>query len=136
MFGSCIPACHYPAVYFIEDLQFASGLPCPLRFCEIGRKRYYTFIASPKIPWDRLWSRVWKMIPQPQTNGRILVALDNYLNPKAGKKIFGCARMFDHAAKQNQSGYPWAPNVVAIGLLKVIKGQWACLPLSQRYYFS
>ena len=23
-------------------------------FAEIGRKRYYTFIASPKIPWDRL----------------------------------------------------------------------------------
>jgi hypothetical protein len=57
VFGSCIPTCHYPAVYFIEDLKFASGLPCPLRFCEIGRKRYYTFIASPKIPWDRLWSR-------------------------------------------------------------------------------
>jgi len=105
-------------------------------FAEIGRKRYYTFIASPKIPWDRLWPRVWKMIPQPQTNGRLLVALDDYLNPKTGMKIFGCARMFDHAAKQNQSRYPWAQNVVAIGLLKVIKGRWACLPLSQRYYFS
>ncbi len=43
--------------------------------------------------------------------------------------------MFDHAAKQNQSRYPWAQNVVAIGLLKVIKGRWDCLPLSQRYYF-
>jgi hypothetical protein len=105
-------------------------------FAEIGRKRYYTFIASPKIPWDRLWPRVWKMIPQPQTKGRLLVALDDYLNPKTGKKIFGCARMFDHAAKQNQSRYPWAQNVVAIGLLKVIKGRWACLPLSHRYYFS
>lgn len=105
-------------------------------FAEIGKKRYYTFIASPKIPWDRLWSRVWKMIPQPETNGRLLIALDDYLNPKTGRKIFGCAKMFDHAAKQNQSRYPWAQNVVAIGLLKVIKGRWACLPLSQRYYFS
>ena len=104
-------------------------------FAEIGKKRYYTFIASPKIPWDRLWSRLWKMIPQPETNGRLIVALDDYLNPKTGKKIFGCAKMFDHAAKQNQSRYPWAQNVVAIGLLKVIKGRWACLPLSQRYYF-
>ncbi len=85
---------------------------------------YYT-LCSPIIPWDRLWPRVWKMIPQPQTNGRLLVALDDYLNPKTGKKIFGCARMFDHAAKQNQSRYPWAQNVVAIGLLKVIKGRWA-----------
>ena len=104
-------------------------------FAEIGKKRYYTFIASPKIPWDRLWSRLWKMIPQPETNGRLIVALDDYLNPKTGKKIFGCAKMFDHAAKQNQSRYPWAQNVVAIGLLKVIKGRWTCLPLSQRYYF-
>jgi hypothetical protein len=104
-------------------------------FAEIGRKRYYTFIASPIIPWDRLWSRLWKMIPQPETNGRLVIALDDYLNPKTGKKIFGCAKMFDHAAKQNQSRYPWAQNVVAIGLLKVIKGRWACLPLSQRYYF-
>ena len=104
-------------------------------FAEIGKKRYYTFIASPKIPWDRLWSRLWKMIPQPETNGRLVVALDDYLNPKTGKKIFGCAKLFDHAAKQNQSRYPWAQNVVAIGLLKVIKGRWACLPLSQRYYF-
>jgi hypothetical protein len=104
-------------------------------FAEIGKKRYYTFIASPKIPWDKLWSRLWKMIPQPETNGRLIVALDDYLNPKTGKKIFGCAKMFDHAAKQNQSRYPWAQNVVAIGLLKVIKGRWACLPLSQRYYF-
>lgn len=104
-------------------------------FAEIGKKRYYTFIASPKIPWDRLWSRLWKMIPQPETNGRLIIALDDYLNPKTGKKIFGCAKMFDHAAKQNQSRYPWAQNVVAIGLLKVIKGRWACLPLSQRYYF-
>ncbi len=104
-------------------------------FAEIGKKRYYTFIASPKIPWDRLWSRLWKMIPQPETNGRLIIALDDYLNPKTGKKIFGCAKMFDHAAKQNQSQYPWAQNIVAIGLLKVIKGRWACLPLSQRYYF-
>jgi hypothetical protein len=59
------------------------------------------------------------MIPQPETNGRLIVALDDYLNPKTGKKIFDCAKMFDHAAKQNQSRYPWAQNIVAIGFLKV-----------------
>jgi len=75
------------------------------------------------------------MIPEPETRGRLIVALDDYINPKTGKKIFGCAKVFDHAAKQNQSPYPWAQNIVAIGLLKVIKGRWACLPLCQRYYF-
>jgi DDE superfamily endonuclease len=105
-------------------------------FADIGRKRYYTFMASPKIPWDRLWSRLWKMIPEPETKGRLIVALDDYINPKTGKKIFGCAKVFDHAAKQNQSHYPWAQNIVAIGLLKMVKGRWACLPLSQRYYLQ
>ncbi len=103
-------------------------------FTVISKKRYYTFMASPKIPWSRLWSRLWKLIPEPETNGRLLVALDDYINPKTGKKIFGCAKVFDHAAKQNQSKYPWAQNIVSIGLLKVAKGRWACLPLSQRYY--
>jgi hypothetical protein len=103
-------------------------------FPDIKKKRYYTFMASPKIPWNRLWSRIWKMIPEPETNGRLLVALDDFINPKTGKKIFGCANVFDHAAKQNQSKYPWAQNIVSIGLLKMIKGRWACLPLSYRYY--
>jgi len=103
-------------------------------FAEIRKKRYYTFMASPKIPWDRLWPRTWKMIPEPETNGRLLVALDDFINPKTGKKIFGCANVFDHAAKQNQSKYPWAQNIVSIGLLKMIKGRWACLPLGHRYY--
>ncbi len=44
-------------------------------FAEIGKKRYYTFMASPKIPWDRLWTRLWKMIPEPETGGRLIVAL-------------------------------------------------------------
>jgi hypothetical protein len=103
-------------------------------FTDISKKRYYRFMASPKLPWDRLWARVWKLIPEPETNGRLLVALDDFINPKTGKKIFACAKVFDHAAKQNQSKYPWAQNVVTIGLLKMIKGRWACLPLSHRYY--
>jgi hypothetical protein len=103
-------------------------------FTGIRKKRFYTFMASPKIPWKRLWSRLWKMIPDPLTDGRLLLALDDYINPKTGKKIFGCEKVFDHAAKQNQSKYPWAQNIVAIGLLKVIKGRWACLPLSYRFY--
>jgi len=105
-------------------------------FADIDKKRYYTFMASPKIPWDRLWSRLWQMIPEPETNGRMIVALDDYINPKTGRKIFGCAKVFDHAAKQNQSQYPWAQNIVAIGLLKMVKGRWACLPLCQRYYLQ
>ena len=100
----------------------------------ISKNRFYTFMASPKIPWTKLWLCLWKMIPEPMTDGRMLIALDDFINPKTGRKIFGCSKIFDHAAKQNQSKYPWAQNVVAVGLLKIIKGRWACLPLNYRFY--
>ena len=89
----------------------------------IAKKRFYTFMASSKIPWQRLWPALWNMIPEPLTQGRLLLALDDYINPKTGRKIFACAKTFDHAAKQNQIQYPWAQNVVAVGLLKTVFAQ-------------
>jgi hypothetical protein len=59
------------------------------------------------------------------------LALNDYINPKTGKKIFGRASFFDHAVKINQSKYVWSQNVVSMGLLK---GRWACLPLAFRFY--
>ena len=100
----------------------------------IRKKRYYRFMASPKMPWNKLWHRLWGMIPEPLTEGRLIIAIDDYINPKTGRKIFACGKVFDHAAKMNQSKYPWAQNIVTIGLLKIIKGRWACLPLSHRFY--
>jgi len=100
----------------------------------VNRRRFYTFMASNKLPWASLWRRLWSTIPNPLTDGRLLVALDDFINPKTGRKIFGCAHIFDHAAKTNQSKYPWAQNVVLVGLLKRIKGRWACLPLAHRFY--
>ena len=100
----------------------------------IKKKRFYTFMASPTMPWFNLWRTVWSLIPSPQTDGRIIVALDDFINPKVGKNIFGCETIFDHAAKANQSTYPWAQNVVTVGLLKKVKGRWACLFLDFRFY--
>ena len=100
----------------------------------VNRRRFYTFMASKNLPWSSLWPQLWNMIPSPVTDGRLLVALDDFINPKTGRKIFGCAHIFDHAAKANQSRYPWAQNVVLVGLLKRIKGRWACLPLAHRFY--
>ncbi|MDM8538913.1 transposase, partial [Desulfobacterales bacterium HSG17] len=103
-------------------------------FSFLESKRYYRFMASPKIPWDRLWPCLWKAIPKPLSDGRLILAIDDFINPKTGRKIFGCANIFDHAAKLNQSKYPWAQNIVTVGLLKMIKGRWACLPLGYRFY--
>ena len=100
----------------------------------ITRKRFYTFMASPCLPWDKLWHIVWNLFSSPLTDGRLVLALDDFINPKVGSKVFGCASIFDHAAKANQSRYPWAQNVVTIGLLKRIKGRWACLPMASFYY--
>ncbi|MFH1934756.1 MAG: transposase [Pseudomonadota bacterium] len=100
----------------------------------VNKRRFYAFMASNKLPWGKLWRTLWSMIPDPLSDGRLLVALDDFINPKTGRKIFGCSHIFDHAAKANQSKYPWAQNVVLVGLLKRIKGRWACLPLAHRFY--
>ena len=103
---------------------------------DIKKKRFYTFMASSTLPWQKLWQTVWGLIPSPETEGRLLVALDDCINPKLGKNIFGCETIFDHAAKANQSRYPWAQNFVAVGLLKQVKGRWVCLFLDFRFYFA
>nr|WP_230990675.1 hypothetical protein [Bathymodiolus platifrons methanotrophic gill symbiont] len=72
---------------------------------EIKNKRFYTFMASPTLPWAGLWQTIWGLIPSPETDGRILVGLDDSIITKVGKKIFGCEAIFDHAAKSNQSKY-------------------------------
>lgn len=100
----------------------------------LNQRRFYIFMASSKLPWSRLWTALWSQIPNPTINGRLILALDDTINPKTGKKIFACASFFDHAAKSNQSKYPWSQNVVCIGLLKIVKGRWACLPLAFRFY--
>ena len=101
---------------------------------QVTKRSFYTFLATNQIPWNKLWSTLWDEIPEPKTEERILVALDDSNNPKTGKKIFGCSKIFDHAAKINQSKYPFAQNIVMIGLLKQIKNRWACLPLAFKFY--
>jgi|GEM_PF-5663430 len=63
------------------------------------------------------------------------MVLDDSINNKSGRNIFGCGFFHDHTAKLNQPSYPWSQNIVCIGLLKIIKGRWSCLPLAFRFYF-
>jgi len=100
----------------------------------IAQWRYYTFMASVKLPWERFWDRLWRAIPNPLTDGRLLLALDDSINAKTGKKIFACQTTFDHAAKTNQTRYPWAQTILTIGLLKRVHGRWSCLPLAFDFY--
>jgi hypothetical protein len=100
----------------------------------LGEAQYYTFMASVKLPWARVWAVLWRAIPDPLTDGRLLLVLDDSINPKTGTKVFACQRSFDHAAKTNQSRFPWAQTIVTVGLLKVIHGRWCCLPLAFAFY--
>jgi hypothetical protein len=84
----------------------------------IAEWRYYTFMASVKLPWEELWEALWRRIPSPLSGGRLLLALDDSINPKTGKHIYACQDTFDHAAKTNQKRYPWAQTIVTLGLLK------------------
>ena len=100
----------------------------------IEQWRYYTFMASVKLPWDGVWEALWRAIPSPLVGGRLVLALDDSINPKTGKKIFACQRTFDHAAKRNQTRWPWAQTIVTVGLLKPIHGRWCCIPLAFGFY--
>ena len=100
----------------------------------IAQWRYYTFMASVKLPWEAVWEILWRAIPSPLVAGRLMVALDDSINPKTGKHIFACQRTFDHAAKANQTRWPWAQTIVTVGLLKPIHGRWCCLPLAFGFY--
>jgi len=112
----------------LRSLNTLFGFSIPLQ-------RFYTFMGSSTLPWEGLWHALWGMIPSPLVDGRLLAALDDSINPKTGRKIFGCGLFHDHAAKSNQSRYPWSQCILQLGLLKPVKGRWACLPLSFRFYF-
>jgi len=100
----------------------------------IAQWRYYTFMASVKLPWKRVWEALWRAIPNPLVDGRLVLGLDDSINPKTGKKIFAYQKTFDHAAKRNQTRWPWAQTIVTVGLLKSIHGRWCCIPLAFAFY--
>lgn len=54
---------------------------------DIKKKRFYTFMASSTLLWQKLWPTVWGLITCPETEGRLLVVLNDYINPKRGTHI-------------------------------------------------
>ena len=105
-------------------------------YFSISKTRFYRFMSSKVFSWDKIWMKIFKLIQSAETNDRLIVALDDSMTPKSGKKIFGCENFFDHAAKHNQSSYPWSQCFVQIGLLKFVHTRWAFLPLLTRFYHS
>lgn len=102
----------------------------------LSKTRFYRFTAGKCFNWDRIWKFVFKLISSTLTHNRLIVAVDDSTTPKSGKEIFGCEHFFDHAAKHNQSKYPWSQCFVQLGLLKFIHTRWAFLPLLTQFYHS
>ena len=47
-------------------------------------------MTSKTFNWDNIWMKIFRLIPSPTTNDRLIVSLDDSMTPKSGKKIFGC----------------------------------------------
>ena len=87
------------------------------------------------MPWTKLRLRSIRMMGDNiLTQGRLLLAVDDSTYGKSGKKIEGAATHFDHAAKMNSSKYLWGHCRVVTGILSMVKGRWAFLPLLQDNY--
>ena len=89
----------YALIAFI--VPFTSSISSNILRCmntlfglSVNRRQFYTFMASNKLPWIKLWQGLWSTIPNPLTDGRLLIALDDFINPKTGRRIFGCAHIF------------------------------------------
>lgn len=102
----------------------------------VSETRFYRFMAGRCFRWQQLHKAIYNQIPEPLEDGRILAVIDDTINPKSGRKIFGCEHRFDHAAKKNQCRYPWGQNYVQLALLKRVHGRWAALPLFAKFYHS
>ena len=63
-----------------------------------------------------------------------MVVLDDSINGKTSKTIFGCGHFHHHASKGNQTSYPWSQCILAVGLLKKVKSRWVCMPLGFKLY--
>gem|GEM_PF-2363838 len=46
---------------------------------ELKLQRFYGFMASPTLPWNKLWRRMWDLIPYPTTEDRLLLVLEDFI---------------------------------------------------------
>ena len=80
---------------------------------KITARSFYILMASRKLPWMQIWQCLWRLIPLPMTEGRLLLAADDSVTPKTGKHIHGCDYHYDHAAKANQAKYVYCASGLA-----------------------
>ena len=91
-------------------------------------------MASVKLPWEALRAMLWRAIPRPLVDGRLVLALDDSINPKTGRHIFSCQRSFDHAARTNRTRWLGAQTLLTLGILQSTHRRRCCVPLALAFY--
>ena len=91
---------------------------------------YHRFLYSYKWEPRELALSILKTVVKMFNIVHLTLGLDDTLIPKYGKKIFGRALHFDHAAKVNFASYIKGHNWVVIGVLQQVKAlkKWICFP--------
>lgn len=106
-----------------------------MSFEKISRRRFYEFLQSGKVSLGKVWDIIFKLIGDRKlTDGKVILALDDTIYGKSGKKIAGCDIHYDHAAKMNSSKYIFGQCRVVLGIQMLIYGRWASLPVRQELY--
>jgi hypothetical protein len=49
----------------LRSLQTLFGL-------DLNHRRFYAFMASPKLPWERLWQGLWRPDPRARRRGTVI----------------------------------------------------------------
>jgi len=98
---------------------------------QIEQSRYYTFMASVKLRWSGS-GRYSGGRSRPPDRRTPCWPWTISINPRPGARC-SPAKTPRHAAKTNQSQYPWAQTIVTVACCK-IHGRWCCLPLAFAFY--
>ena len=97
---------------------------------------YHRFLYQ--YQWDpkELAFSVLKLVVEIFKIQQLVLALDDTLIPKYGKKIWGRAVHFDHAAKVNLAQYIKGHNWVTLGVLQHVAAlkKWICFPFSSELF--
>ena len=91
---------------------------------------YHRFLNNYKWEPRKLALSILKTVVKTFNIEQLTLGLDDTLIPKYGKKIFGRALHFDHAAKVNFASYIKGHNWVTIGVLQHVSAlkKWLCFP--------
>jgi hypothetical protein len=91
---------------------------------------YHRFLNNYKWEPQKLALSILKTVVKTFNIEQLTLGLDDTLIPKYGKKIFGRALHFDHAAKVNFASFIKGHNWVTIGVLQHVSAlkKWICFP--------